>query len=240
MLPKKALILAGGLGTRLRPLTYEIPKLLIPLQGKPILEHVIDLFKRHCVQDIFLALHYQPEKFQQYFGNGSKFDIAIHYIIEPIPLGTAGALRLTKDFLKDTFYMCNGDELKNIDLERMYTFHKQQKALATIALTEVDDTSQFGVVKLENHKIVQFVEKPPSETASSHLINSGLYVVEPEIINFVSEGRAVSLEREIFPLLAAQEKLFGFPFQGQWFPTDTWERYEKALREWKGIGLLLQ
>ncbi|MEK6854678.1 MAG: nucleotidyltransferase family protein [Nanoarchaeota archaeon] len=237
--PRTAFILAGGLGTRLRPLTYEIPKLLIPLQGKPILEHVIDLFKRHGANEIILAVGYKAEKFKEHFGDGSKLGVNINYIIEETPLGTAGALKLAKHFLKDTFYMCNGDELKDIDLEEMYEMHKQNRALGTIALTEVDDVSQYGVVDLDENKIKKFVEKPKKEEAPSNLISSGLYILEPEVIELIPEGRAVSIEREIWPLLAEKNKLVGFHFKGQWFPTDNWERYEKALNEWKGIRRII-
>ena len=232
---KKAFILAGGLGTRLRPLTYEIPKLLIPLHGKPILEHVIDLFRRHNVKEIILAVGYKAEKFQQYFGDGTKLGVRIHYIIEKEPLGTAGSLQLAKHHLKETFYMCNGDELKDINLDEMHSFHKEHNALATIALTNVEDTSQYGVVELDGNKIKRFIEKPQKHEAPSNLISSGRYILEPEIIKLVPVGRAVSIERYIWPLLAQKGQLAGFPFKGQWFPTDNWERYEKALNEWKGI-----
>ena len=195
--PMKAFILAGGLGTRLRPLTYEIPKLLIPLQGKPILEHTLDLFRRHSVSEIFLAVGYKAEQFKEYFGDGKKLGLKINYIIEETPLGTGGALRLAKDHLRNTFFMCNGDELKEINLDLLYKFHKEQGALATIALTEVEDTSQFGVVELDKHKIKRFVEKPKPEEAPSHLINSGFYIFEPDVVNLIPEGRAVSLERGI-------------------------------------------
>ena len=233
--PKKAFILAGGLGTRLRPLTYEMPKLLIPLQGKPILEHVIDLFKRHRVNEIILAVGYKYHKFQEYFEDGRRFGIKIHYVIEKEPLGTAGSLPFVKHHFNETFYMCNGDELKDLDLHELFNFHKSQDALATIALTEIEDPSQYGVVALHGNKIKRFVEKPQKHEAPSNLISSGLYILEPEVIDLVPQGKAVSIEREIWPVLAEQGKLAGFPFKGQWFPTDNWERYEKALKEWKGI-----
>ncbi len=233
--PNHAFILCGGLGTRLRPATNHTPKVLLKIQGKTLLEHNIDLMKRFGVENILLAVGFLKEKVKEYFGDGSGFGVKITYIEESEPLGTAGPLRLTESLgklPKETFVMCNGDELKDIHLDRMYEFHKKNRALATIALTKVDDVSHFGVVELEGQKIIRFVEKPKPEEAPSNLINSGLYILEPEIINLVPRGQA-SMEREVFPKIAAQKRLFGFPFSGQWFPTDTPERMQKAEGEWK-------
>ncbi len=237
VVPVKAFILAGGLGTRLRPLTYEIAKLMIPIHGKPILEHWIELFRKHNVQEIILSIGYKASQFMRYFGDGSKFGVRLRYIIEEKPLGTAGSLRLAKNLLRERFYMCNGDNLfSDMDLATLYNFHTSKGMLATIALKEVEDITGYGVVNLEEYKIKRFVEKPLAHEAPSKLINSGLYVLEPSVIDLIPEGRAVSIEREIWPVLASREQLAGFLFQGQWFPTDTWERYEKAFREWKGSG----
>ncbi len=234
--PTKAFILAGGLGTRLRPLTYEVAKLMIPIHGKPILEHGIELFKRHNVQEIVLAIGYKASQFMRYFGDGSRFGVRIRYVIENQPMGTAGALRLARGLLKERFYMCNGDELKDVNLDVFHDFHAQQGVLATIALKELEDITGYGVADLEDNKIKRFVEKPLAHEAPSKLISSGLYVLEPSVIDLIPEERAVSIEREIWPILASRGQLAGFLFQGQWFPTDTWERYEKAFREWKGIN----
>lgn len=235
MKPKKAFILAGGLGTRLRPLTLSIPKQMLPIQNRPILEHVIDLFKRHGVNDIILSIGYMAEKYQDYFGNGKRFGINIGYTVEHQPLGTAGPLHLARKHFNETFYMCNGDELKDINLDEMYEFHKKEGALATIALVRIDDVSQYGVAEIDGNRIKRFVEKPKKEDAPSNLISSGLYIVEPEIINYIPEGRAVSIEREVWPVLASRGDLAWFPYEGQWFPTDNLERYEKAEKEWKTI-----
>jgi len=230
--PKTSLILCGGKGTRLRPLTYEIPKVLIPINGKPILEYNIKLMKKHGIKDIVLATGYLGKMIKEYFGNGSKFGVNIKYSEEETPLGTGGALKLAKDSLKETFIMCNGDELKDIDLKEMFKAHKETNTLITIALTEVDDPSSFGTAKLEGNKILEFVEKPKKEEAPSNLINAGLYIIEPSVIDLIPEGE-VSIERHIFPLVAEKGRLFGFPFKGQWFPTDNTERLEKARKEWK-------
>lgn len=232
--PRKALILAGGQGTRLRPITHEIPKPLIPLHDKPILQHTIDLFKRYGITEILLSVGYKAEKIKEFFGNGKRFGVDIIYLEENEPLGTAGPLNLAREHLTDTFMMCNADELKNIDLHEMYLFHKESGAKATIALTTVADPSQYGVAKLMGNKILEFIEKPAQGTAPSNLINAGLYVLEPSIFDFVPKGTG-SIERDIFPKIAQEGKLFGFPFSGQWFDTGTLERYEEAMQKWQGI-----
>jgi len=233
-MPQTALILAGGPGTRMRPITHEIPKPLLPVHDRPVLEHNMDLFKKYGIKNIILAIGYKGEKIKEAFGNGKKFGVNITYVEESKPMGTAGPLRLAKEFLAEPFYACNADELKNIDLADMYLFHKENKATATIALTTVDDPSAYGVVRLKGNRIIEFVDKPKKEQAPSKLINSGLYIIEPEVIKQIPEGFAM-LEKDIFPKLARQGKLFGYPFSGQWFDTGTMERYEKAIKEWKDI-----
>ncbi|MBI3032897.1 NDP-sugar synthase [Candidatus Woesearchaeota archaeon] len=235
--PKIGLILAGGRGTRLKPITDEIPKPLIPVHGKPVMEHTLDLFKKYGVTNILISIGYKGDQLKQYFGDGKKFGVSINYIEEQTPQGTAGPLRLAKEYLTDTFVMCNADELKNIDLQEMYLFHKENKALGTIALTTVEDPSAYGVAKLQGSKILDFIEKPKKEEAPSTLINSGLYILEPEVLLYVASGNdPTSIEIDVFPKIAQEQKLFGYPFSGQWFDTGTLERYEKALKEWQGLN----
>lgn len=235
--PKIGLILAGGKGTRLRPITEEIPKPLIPVHGKPVIQHTIELFKRHGIKKVLLSVGYMADKIKNYFGDGSQLGIEIVYVEESKPQGTAGPLRLAKRYLTDSFVMCNADELKDIDLEEMFIMHKGNNALATIALTTIEDTSAYGVAKLHGSRILEFIEKPKKGDAPSNLINSGLYILEPAILAYIPEGKEpVSVEREVFPKVAADNKLFGFPFSGQWFDTGTMERYEKALKHWKGLS----
>jgi len=232
--PKKAIIIAGGKGTRLKPITHEIPKPMVPLHDKPIMEHTIDLLKKYGVRDIIISVGFKGEKIKEYFGNGRKFGVNITYVEEEIPLGTGGPLRLAKEFLTETFVMCNADELKNIDLFDMYMFHKECGGKATIALTTIEDPSTFGVAKLDGNKIVEFIEKPKRGTEPSKLINSGLYILEPEVIEYVPEGKSM-IETDVFPKIAKEGKLFGYPFSGQWFDTGTLERYEQAIKEWRDI-----
>lgn len=231
--PKKAIILAGGKGTRLRPITYEIPKALIPVHDRTLTEHLFDLFKRHGINDIVMSIGHLGDKIKSQYGDGSRYNINLTYIEENEPLGTGGPLRECKG-LKEAFIVTNGDELKDIDLERMHRFHKKNKAAVTIALTTVPDPSLYGVARLEGGKILEFVEKPKKEEAPSNLINSGLYIMEPEVVKMVKPGFCM-LEKDVFPELARQGRLFGFPFSGQWFDTGNMERYEKAIKEWKDI-----
>lgn len=233
--PKKAVLLAGGKGTRLRPLTYEIPKALIPVHDKTLTEHLLDLMKKYGIKDIFISVGHMKDKIKNYFKDGSQFGVKIKYIEENRPLGTAGPLRLAKKYLDETFIVSNGDELKDINIEEMYEFHKRNNALATIALTTVSDPSQYGVAKLSGSRILEFVEKPKKEDAPSNLISSGFYIIEPEVLNLIPKGKAM-FETDVFPKLAKQGKLFGYPFSGQWFDTGNIERYETAIKKWKGLS----
>ncbi|MBI4016564.1 MAG: nucleotidyltransferase family protein [Candidatus Aenigmarchaeota archaeon] len=234
---RQAVILCGGKGTRLRPVTYEMPKSLITVQGKSLIEHLLDLFKKHDIRNILLSVGYKKEKIIQYFGSGEKFGVHISYIeeTEDNPLGTAGPLKKAKHLIDDTFIVTNGDELKDINLKDMCELHDSNKAQTTIALTKVEDPSQYGVVELNNSRILRFVEKPPREQAPSNLINSGLYILEREIINLIPEGFSM-LEKDVFPKLAQDGHLHGYQFSGQWFDTGTFERWENAILNWKGLS----
>jgi mannose-1-phosphate guanylyltransferase len=231
---KTALILSGGEGTRLRPITYEIPKSLVPVHGKPLIEHLFDLLKKYGVNDVILSVGHMKEKITNEKDNWSRLGLNISFVEEQKPLGTGGPLRLAKDKLTKTFIVSNGDELKNINIMDMYESHKKNRALTTIALTTVSDPSQYGVARLEGNRIVEFVEKPKKGKAPSNLINAGFYILEPEVVEMIPKGKC-SLEKQIFPKLAKMGRLFGFPFSGQWFDTGNLERYERALKEWRGI-----
>ena len=237
IIPSKALILAGGKGTRLRPLTLKTPKALIDIQGKTLTEWLFELLKKYGIRDVILSTGYLADKISDYFTDGSKFGMNVDYVEENPnkPLGTAGPLRLAKEMLNDSFIVSNGDELKCINIPRMFRLHKRKNALVTIALTSVDDPSHYGVARLEGSRILEFVEKPKKEDAPSNLINSGFYIIEPEVIEMIPKGKFCMLEKEIFPKLAEEGKLRGFPFSGQWFDTGSMERLERARKLWKGI-----
>ncbi len=229
----KAIILAGGKGTRLRPLTYETPKALILVQGKTLTEHVIDVLKKLNIDEIILSVGYMADKIKAYFGDGSRFNLKISYAVEKEPLGTAGPLILHPK-INETFVMVNGDNLFNLDFKGMLKFHKENKATATIALTKVEDVSKFGVARLEGDKIAEFIEKPKKEEAPSHYINSGYYILEAELFDIVKGKPFAMMEKDVFPKLAKEGRLFGFKDDGQWFDTGTHESYEKVNKEWKG------
>lgn len=233
--PKIALILAGGKGVRLQPITYEIPKPLMLVHDRTLLEHAFDLFKKFNIRNIILSVGYKGDKIKEVMGNGRKFGVNISYVEESKPMGTGGAMKLAAPLLIDTFICCNADELKDLDLLDMYLAHKENKATVTIALTSVDDPSMYGVARLQGNRILEFVEKPKKENAPSKLINSGLYIMEPAVLDYIPAGKEVSLEKEVFPKLAAEGKLFGYPFSGQWYNTGTMELYDEAIKKWKDI-----
>lgn len=232
--PSTAIILAGGKDMEENIEVDDAPKTLLKVQGKPLLEHNIDLLKKYGVMNIIIAIAHKGEMIKEYFGDGSLFGVNISYVEEKQPLGTAGSLHLLKEQLTEPFIMMNGDELKNIDLSRIYAAHNRYESTVTIALTTVDDPESFGVAMLDGNNILRFVEKPSKEDAPSKLVNAGLYIMEPEVTKMVPEGFS-TLEHNIFPILARQGKLFGYHFSGQWYSTATAEKLQRAEKEWKGL-----
>ena len=220
----KAIILVGGEGTRLRPFTYELPKAMLPIQGKPMVLHVLEQLKSHGIVDIVLAIGYKGEQIRQFFSDGHQFGLDIKYVTEKKPLGTAGPLRLAKKYLKEPFFIVWGDILSHLDLTDFMHFHKEHSGLVTVALTTVADPSRYGVALLNGNKIVGFVEKPKKGKAPSNLINSGMAIMESEVIKkYVPKRGKAMVEYDIYPKLAKEGKLYGYPFQGQWFDTGTHE-----------------
>jgi NDP-sugar pyrophosphorylase family protein len=230
--PEKAVILVGGKGKE--PIKTKIPNCMLEIQGRTVLEHIFDLLKKYGIRDVILCVGRMKDKVKGYYEDGSKFGVNITYVEEDKPLGTAGCLRTLRSQLKDSFIVANSDELKNINLPRMFRLHKRKDALATIALTTVRDPSQYGVTRLSGSRILQYIEKPADEEASN-LINAGFYILEPDVIGMIPEGYA-TLEKDIFPKLAQQGRLRGFPFAGQWFDIEDAERYERAKNKWKGVS----
>jgi len=233
--PEKAVILVGGKGTRLRPATLKMPKCMMEIQGRTVTEHLFDLLKKYGIRDIIMSVGYMKEKIKDYYGDGSKFGVDITYVEEDEQLGTAGPLKLTKKYLNDSFIVTNGDELKNLNIPRMFRLHKRKDALATIALTTVTDPSQYGVARLSGSRILEFIEKPKADESPSNLINSGFYILEPEVIDMIPDGFSM-LEKDVFPKLANRGRLRGFPFAGQWFDIGNLERYEAAKKKWNGVS----
>jgi len=227
----KALILAGGKGTRLRPLTLDTPKSLIKIKNKTMLEHLFDLFKKYGINEIILSVGYMKDKIKEYVGEGKKFNVHLEYIEEDFPLGTAGPIKKAERLLTERFFVSNGDELKDIPLEDMLREHIKNKGLVTIALTKVPNPSDYGVVNLNGNRIKEFVEKSKTFIGRAY-INAGLYLMEKEIIEHIRDGYCV-LEKDVFPYIAEQHKLYGYIFKGQWFDIGNIERYKEALRSWK-------
>lgn len=234
--PKQALILAGGKGEKMLPLTKKTPTPMIPVQGKPMLEHNIELLKRFGITDIIISVGYLKEQIMDHFMDGTPFGVSITYIEEDSesPLGTAGPIKKAKERLKEgSFLVLNADELKDVNLEKLYREHLRSEALATIALTTVNEPSGFGVAMLDGNHILRFVEKP-TEEAPSKLISAGLYVFEQEVISMIPDGFAM-LEIDLFPKLAREGKLIGYPFAGQWLCPQTPEHLKRAEKEWQGF-----
>lgn len=234
----KAFILAGGLGTRLRPITLELSKLILPVQGKPCLQWNIELAKRFGVKDITLAVGHLHEQIEEKFGSGEKLSIKVHYNVEKDYMGTAGALKIAEKHLNEEkkFIMMNGDEIKDIDFAALDKVHEKNNAVATLALATVAYTKGGGLVKLEGKKISEFSEKPPDEEEGFKLISCGAYIISPKVFEYIPSGKKVSIEKEVFPILAEEGKLFGVDMkERQFLQTDTFERYDKAIREWKGF-----
>jgi NDP-sugar pyrophosphorylase family protein len=231
----KALILAGGKGTRLRPITYEIPKPMIPIKGKPIMQYLINLLHDYGIEDIIISIGYLGERIKDYFGDGSKLGVKITYVEEKEELGTAGPLRLAKNLLNETFVAMNGDIITKIDLDDMFRFHREVGAKATIALTTVDDPRRYGIAEMRGSRILRFIEKP--EIPPSNLINAGIYIMEPYVLKFIPKGYAM-LEKDVFPKLAERGELAGYVYEGYWRDMGTLESYDQIIKELKDKDII--
>lgn len=231
-----ALILAGGEGTRLRPITNTTPKALLEIHGKTMTEHLLDLLNTHGIRDVVLSVGYLKEKIKDYFGDGSRIGMNIRYVEESSPLGTAGPVKKASEqgMLSDTFIVSNGDELKEMDIKEMYEQHRKTNALVTIALTAVENPQDYGVARLDGERIAEFVEKPKIEEAPSNFINAGFYVMQKEILKYVKDGFCM-FEREVFPAAAKNKEAYHYKFKGQWFDIGNHARLEKAIKNWKDI-----
>jgi len=228
------IILAGGLGTRLRPLTDHIPKPLLHIQAKPIIEHIIDNLKVHNIYNIIISIGYKADLVQEYFKNGDKFGVNITYSIEKELLGTGGAVKQASDGLLSPFFLIWGDNLMDINLSQMKDQFENTSADMIMALTERIDVENFGVAKLNENKIINFVEKPKREDAPSNLINAGAFIMDPKCLDLLPIGKS-SIEKDCFEKLAPLEKIVAFIHTGQWYPTDTLEKYNMADKYFKKL-----
>ncbi len=215
----RAVVLVGGFGTRLRPLTLTTPKPMLPVGHVPIIERLVGILAKGGVTEVTLALGFKPQPFVEAFPTGECNGVALRYAVEPEPLDTAGAIRFAADFsgIDDTFVVANGDVLTDLDIATLVEFHRRNSAEATIHLVAVDDPSSFGVVVTDDDGRVQrFVEKPAPGTAQSNQINGGTYVLEPSVLQRIPAGRKVSIERITFPEVVAGGRLFAMATDDYW------------------------
>ena len=231
MSKNKAMVLAAGLGTRLRPLTDLISKPMAPIVNKPVMEHIIELLVKHNFKDIVCNLHWYPEAIKDYFGDGSKWGINISYSYEENLMGTAGGVKNVEGFFEDlTFLIMSGDALTDIDLTEVLHFHKSKGGIATLVLTEVDDPSQYGVVLVDkDERIIGFQEKPLSGEEKSNLANSGIYVFEHDIFNYIPEKTFYDFGKNVFPdLLLKEIPYYGFKHNKYWNDVGGLEEYQRG------------
>jgi mannose-1-phosphate guanylyltransferase len=222
----QALILAGGEGTRLRPLTSTVPKPVVQLVNRPFISYMLEWLRRHGVDDVILSCGFMAEGVRSVLGDGSAYGIRLRYLEEPRPLGTGGALKFAQELLDERFFMLNGDVLTDIDLSEQLRQHERTGARATLALIEVEDPSAYGLVRLDADRAVQeFVEKPSPDQIDTNLINAGAYILHRDVLEIMPPaGTNVSIEREVFPRLVG-DGLFGFPAEAYWLDIGTPGRY---------------
>ncbi|HEX3828321.1 MAG TPA: sugar phosphate nucleotidyltransferase [Sporichthyaceae bacterium] len=227
----KAVVMAGGEGTRLRPLTAAIPKPLLPVVNQPLMGHVLRLLRRHGLTEVVVTVQFLAALVRNHFGDGEELGMSISYANEATPLGTAGSIKNAEDALCDgTFLVISGDALTDIDLTDLLRFHKERQALVTACLTRVSDPLDFGITILgENGRIERFLEKPSWGQVFSDTVNTGIYVMEPEVFDFIPAGEQVDWSEDVFPALLAKDKpLYGYIAEGYWEDVGTHEKYLKA------------
>src|SRR5436305_3668923 len=229
----KAVIMAGGEGTRLRPLTSNSPKPMLPLANRPMMEHIVRLLKAHGLAEIVVTLAFLPQAIRTYFGDGSEFGVRMVYATEETPLGTAGSVRNAMAELNERFLVISGDVLTDFDLSEIVRFHDDSKALATIGLKAMDNPLEFGIViTREDGSIERFLEKPTWGQVFSDTINTGIYVLEPEIFEAIPGSEVVDFSSDVFPkLLDAGKPLFGYVAEGYWEDVGNLEAYVRAHRD---------
>jgi mannose-1-phosphate guanylyltransferase len=226
----KALLLVGGKATRLRPLSLTCPKCLFPLAGKPIIDHILEGLSVAGVTEAILAVNNLADRIEEYLGP-EKFGIKLRYNLEDEPLGTGGPIkRAEKQLQEDSFLVLNGDILSFIDYEELMERHELEGCIASITLKQVDDPSRYGVVRFgKNDRILEFIEKPEKD-APSNWINAGCYALSPEIFDYIPPNSLVSIEREVYPVLALKEQLLGYRYTGKWIDIGVPADYLKADR----------
>jgi len=230
----KAILLAGGKGTRLRPLTIHTPKPIVPIFNRAFLHYQIDLLKQVPeIDEVILSLNYQPRRIEEMFGDGSELGIKIRYVVEPAPLGTAGAVKYAGDKLTESVVVFNGDVMTALDLGAVIGLHRERRARATIVLTPVEDPSAYGLVETDDAgNILRFLEKPGPGEITTNRINAGIYVLEPDTFDRIPSDVSWSIERSYFPSLIERGETFvAYDYQGYWIDIGTPEKYAQVHRD---------
>ncbi|NLC12013.1 MAG: NTP transferase domain-containing protein [Firmicutes bacterium] len=226
----KAVIMAGGEGTRLRPLTCDRPKPMVPILGRPMMEYIVKLLVKHHFSEIAVTLQYLPDSIMDFFGSGESYGVSFRYYVEEEPLGTAGSVKNASSFLDDTFLVISGDCLTDIDLTKALKFHREKKAVATIVLTPVENPLEYGVVMAEpKGRIIRFLEKPGWGEVFSDTVNTGIYILEPQVLNYIKQGVKFDFSKDLFPLLLEKgEPLYACTLSGFWCDVGSLDQYQKA------------
>ena len=230
----KAILLAGGKGTRLRPLTLNTPKPIVPIFNRPFLMYQLDQLRQVPeITEVILSLNYQPRRIEETFGDGEALGIKISYAVEPQPLGTGGAIKFAAQTVQDSVIVLNGDVLQQIDLQSVIARHREARACATIVLTPVDNPTAYGLVETEpDGRVKRFLEKPSADEITCNTINAGIYVLEPETLDRIPANEAYSIERQYFPSLVANDETFvAYVNEGYWIDIGTPEKYRQVHRD---------
>lgn len=229
----KAFIMAAGLGTRLRPLTYFVPKPLVPIVNTPVIGHLMNNLKKHGFKEVVVNLHYRPELITSYLSDGKKWDIKIVYSYEEKLLGTAGGVKLKQDFFDSTFVVVSGDGLTDINFSDLIRYHLKKKALATVALKPVDFKLDYGVVVIDkDNKITNFYEKPSLDKLFTNLVNTGIYVFEPEIFKYIPKNRFYDFGKHLLPkLVKSMLPVYGYVVDDYWCDVGNLNEYRKSQRD---------
>ena len=230
----KAILLAGGKGTRLRPLTIHTPKPIVPIFDRPFLQFQLDLIKKVSeIDEVILSLNYQPRRIEEIFGDGGDTGLSLRYMVEPAPLGTGGAIKYAAGGVRDSVVVFNGDVLTEVDLAAVIALHRERKAKATIVLTPVENPSAYGLVETDNHgNVLRFLEKPDPHQITCDTINAGIYVLEPDTFDRIPADTAWSIERSYFPsLIERRETFVAYVYRGYWIDIGTPEKYMQVHRD---------
>ncbi|MBD2103193.1 mannose-1-phosphate guanyltransferase [Leptolyngbya sp. FACHB-261] len=227
----RAVLMAGGSGTRLRPLTCDLPKPMVPVLNRPIAEHIINLLKRHSITEVIATLHYLPDVMRDYFQDGTDFGVQMTYAVEEDkPLGTAGCVKNIGSLLDDTFLVISGDSITDFDLTAAIRFHRERGSKATLILTRVNEPMEFGVVITDvEGRITRFLEKPSSSEIFSDTVNTGTYILEPEVLSYLRANEESDFSKDLFPLLLAKdEPMYGYVAEGYWCDVGSLDTYRQA------------